>query len=623
MKPLAALLLTGSLCAAALAHAQGSEPSAPVCTVARDPQWVTPAGELHVLDAATSSVLRWSLGTRAALASLPITPGGVASAYVSAHNSLVTARATPNRLTVRPLVDKAPEKVMAQLPTGALCGLGATDELVIACLRNDAEVSYLVYPTASPSTSPLVRVDGVGEVRVPPPPAAILPSWDSMAWDAETRTLYVVRNQVFLLGAFALRVGEDGQLGEVSPLAEPSDPNSVRANETLTLLPDGRLFAPDGLLVNTSPELAIAADGDRTGNAFAIGADVLRLGSPVTRGCALAADATELHPDARVSTGPLRTAYWRGRAYLLIGSGATATLRALRAGTGDLDGDRAGDATDVFPLEPVTRRDWDHDGVADVEDAAPTQVGDWLDSDGDKVADNADKFPDDPNESRDSDGDGVGDHEDQFPDDPTRSADADSDGADDDEDFAPYDPLEQTDQNDNGVGDNADHDPPFGEPAEAFDVQVDRRAGLLGFSPEGDRARLVLVLYDNGRFKLCEPASCLGGTPRDFLGGTFERRGRAGKRLTLRFDVATMSRLWQDFAFEASGFVPLVDPDPRGSPFFFVPRKVFSSGSATLGPKGVTFGLSLRLGYPRPKTFDPGARGGVTWRGKGAQIELP
>jgi len=617
VKLLRILLATGLLSVTPLAHAQGT---APVCTVARGEQWVTPAGVLHVLDRASSSILRWSLATKQALGALPLGTGE-AFAYVPGRDSLVTSRSKV--LYVRAMKPGAPERGLAQLPAGELCGLGATDELAIACLRNEGEISYLAYRTDLPST-PLNRKDGVGTIRVPlppvdpndpnTPPQLVLPSWDSMAWDGET--LFAARTQAFFLGVLGVSVAPDGTFGEEVTVAAPNDPNAVRAIETLSFLPDGRLFAPDGLIATTNP-LQITANGGVTSQAFALGDDVLKLGGAVFRGCALTTQDGVLSPDARLASGPVRSVFWDGRVYLVLGSGATAKLRQLRAGSGDLDGDLSRDELDVFPLDAVTKRDWDHDGVEDSLDAAPTRADDWQDSDGDKVSDKADSFPDDETEWKDTDEDGVGDNSDAAPRDPNVQVDSDSDGVDDEVDFAPYDPLEQEDLDENEIGDNADRDPPFGEITDAWELAVRRRVSLAGFLPVTTDDSLFFVLYDNDRFELC-------GAFLDCLGGIVEKKSKNGKNLKLRFDVGSMSRQESIFRFDASGLVFTRDEDPReDDPLFFVPKKVVSNGTASIGKKGLTLMLRTQQSYKRKPKFGPGWNGALTWRGKGPAVELP
>lgn len=344
------------------------------------------------------------------------------------------------------------------------------------------------------------------------------------------------------------------------------------------------------------------------------------VGEELEAGCELSTEDGELSEDARLSSGVVRTAEWNGGAWLLQGSGASAKLRKLRPGTGDRDGDGAADEIDVFPLDPVTSRDWDHDGIDDENDAAPTDAGDWQDSDGDKVADNKDAFPDNPKEWKDSDEDGVGDHADAFPDDPERSLDTDSDGVDDESDAFAYDPLEQSDSDEDEVGDNAERDPPFGAPTAVFDLQLKVAARLAGFEPSATTTNPLLILYDNDRFKICELADCLD---TDSVSGTFQRKGRTGKTLKLHFDVRSLSKLLVDFAFEASALVPREAADPRTSPYFFVPKAVDSAGVAKLTRKGVTLALRARFSYKREPRFSAGWKGAFVYRAKGVPVELP
>lgn len=613
---LPSLVAIGLLSLAGFARAQGTEPSAPTCAVARDPQWISPAGVLHVLDGAGSAIPRWTLSTGAAIAPLAIGRGALAFAYFPARDALVIEHSDPPRLSLRPLSPRAGEQPFAALE-GDPCGLATTDEYVIACVAHN---HYFVFNSAGAPVAD-AYVGGV---------SATTHSWDGMAWDGDTRTLYATRTQGTFLGAIALLVDSNGTLGEAT-IVEPNDPNVPRRDEPLSLLPDGeRLVAPDGLILRTGPPLEIdVAPEDAPGDAFAIGSDMFSVGEALDTACALSTEDVDLSKDARLSSGAVRVAKWGGRAWLLRGAGATAKLQKLAPDSGDcdadpaqhdLDGDRACDDVDVFPFDPVTARDWDHDGVEDKQDAFPTNRSEWQDSDGDGVGDHKDAFPDDPNESLDSDGDGVGDHADAFPDNVHESVDSDSDGMGDNEDAFPLDPLEKSDADRDGIGDVGDAFPddasqsiqPFGQPIGTIRISVKRGARLSGFSPSAVATSQLLTLFDDDRFQMCALAHCLTGT--------FALAG--GNKLKLGFDTASLSDLEREFAAEAAEIVANDDADPPSSALTFYPKSVSSDGIAKLTKKGVvTLALRVRFGFKRATRGARGSLGAFVYRAKGTPAQ--
>ncbi len=613
---LPSLVAIGLLSLAGFARAQGTEPSAPTCAVARDPQWISPAGVLHVLDGAGSAIPRWSLSTGAAIAPLAIGRGALAFAYFPARDALVIEHSDPPRLSLRPLSPRAPEQPFAALE-GAPCGLAATNEHVIACVDHN---HYVVFN----STGSLVREADVGGV------SATTHSWDGMAWDGETRTLYATRTQGTFLGAIALPVTSDGTLHvEEATFVEPNDPNVPRGDEPLSLLPDGmRLVAPDGLILTTALFEIDVPPEDAPGDAFAIGDDVFSVGEALDTACALSTEDRDLSNDARISSGAVRVAEWDRRAWLLRGAGATAKLQKLAPDSGDsdahpahhdLDGDRADDDLDVFPFDPVTGRDWDHDGVEDKQDAFPTNNTEWQDSDGDGVGDHADAFPDDPNEALDSDGDGVGDHADACPDDPNESVDSDSDRVCDNEDAFPFDPLEQSDTDGDGMGDVGDAFPadasqsiqPFGQPIGTIAIAVTRRARLSGFAPGAVASSQFLTLFDDDRFKMCAVPNCVTGT------FAFAR----GNKLALHLDIASLSQLEREFAAEAAEIVANDHADPPSPALTFYPKSVSFDGVAKLTKKGVTLALHVRFGFKRATRGARGSLGAFVYRAKGTPAQ--
>jgi len=602
VKPLTALVI-GLLALAGPARAQTTPPAAPpTCGVARDPQLVSPAGVLHVLDHSGSQILRWSLPANGARPPLSIDPDAVAFGYLAEVDKLVIAR--PGGLTLRSLVEAADEEefVTFGAEDGELCGLATTERHVIACVSHN---HYLVFD----SSGELVADADVGDAD---PSAA---SWDAMAWDGATRTLYATRTQGTLLGAIALPIDENGALGEPS-FAEPNDPNTPHQARVLSLLPDGtRLIAPDGLILSTDPFAIAVAPKDAPGDAFAIGDEVFSVGDASGTACALSTHDGALAAHALISSGTVRTAERNGRVWLLHGDGATAALSELHPGTGDLDRDHALDGHDFFPLEPVSARDWDRDGVDDKHDALPTKVADWLDTDGDRVGDSVDAFPKDLHEWVDSDLDGVGDHADAFPDRPTETLDSDSDGKGDNEDAFKLDPLEQEDADEDGFGDNGEFEfgDPLGTPMASFDVEVKRAARLSGFASSLSTSSQVLTLFDNDRFALCALADCLTGS--------FERTGRAGTKLKLHFDIASRSRLEPVFAAAGAEIVAADTADPPSPTLSFVPKSVTSDGVAKLTKQAVTLSLRVTFAYKRAEVGARGTRGAFVYRAKGTPEE--
>jgi hypothetical protein len=622
--------------------------------VATDQQLVSPAGVLHVLDGA--QILRFSLLSASARPALTLDSNADALAYLPALDSLVIARdADPPELTLRPLLDDANEVPFAEealADPNSLCGMTTTDQQVVLCTNHN---HYLVLDAAGEIVSEADVGDFI-EPNAPDPndPNApvpqVQPSWDDMAWDGVTRTLYSVRNQGKLFGAFAVPIDPTGQLGEPA-FADPNDildtfppddpgkpdPNAPRTAQRLTLVRGGtHLIAPDGLEIATDPFQITTLPQLAKGELFELGDGIVTLGGAVgTAGCALRSSDLGLAEGALVSTGPIRSAERNGRAWILRGAAADAIVTEVFPQTGDLDRDHAPDSRDFFPFERSTGRDWDRDGIPDPNDAFPTNSKEWLDSDGDKVGDNEDAFPNDPTEQKDTDGDGVGDHADGCPDDlgdPNATTNSDSDSLDgaplcDDQDAFPFDPLEQVDSDGDGVGDNGDADPedpavqyaPFGTPTDSFQVTVKRDARLSGFPHEVTTDSELLILFDDDRFALCAPADCEPGMA---LTGTFERRGKSGNKLKLVFDTAVMSKLELAFGQAGAELVAADTADPPSPTLTFHPNRVTSTGSATLGRKGASLGLRIDFRYGR----DPGGRGtrGVfLYRAKGPPALSP
>jgi hypothetical protein len=607
---LRAAVILGLLAVAGSARAQG-DPNAPVCAVAHDPQLVTPAGVLHILDQPGGQILRWSLLAARARSSLAVDAGAIAFAYLAPRDSLVIAHSNPPTLKLRSLVETASEQPFFEIAPedGEVCGLAATEEHVIVCVNHD---HYLVLD----ASGELVGDTQVGDT------AEVGHSWDGMAWDDETRTLYATRTQGGFIGAIAVSVDPGGALGEPE-IVEPNDPNTPRADEVLSLLPDGsRLVAPDGLVLTTDPFAIAVAPTDAPGDAFAVGNDVFTMGAAADGACALRSADAHTVSAARISSGTTRTAERDGRVWTLRGDGASTAIREIRPGSGDLDHDGAPDSRDFFPLDPVSGLDWDRDGVADANDAFPTKSSDWRDSDGDGVGDNSDAFPKDQTEWSDRDHDG--DHADAFPDDPNESVDSDSDAVGDKEDSFPKDPLEQHDRDGDGVGDKGDAFPddplaavqPFGTPTQVFAVEVRRPAYLWAFAPSvgPPASSQLLTLFDDGRFSLCAVADCEAGK---YLTGAFVRIGHSGRKLALHFDVATLSALEPVFGAAGAEIVAADTADPPSPTLTFVPKSIASDGVAMLTRRGVTLSLRVRLHFKRDALGARGTRGALLYRGTG------
>lgn len=617
----------------ALARAQQTEPTAPTCSVSSDPEIVSPAGVLHVLQDA--QILRFSLLAGSARPPLSLADSADELAFLPPLNALVIARADPPSLSLRSLMDDADELPFAEealSDASSLCGMTTTDQQVVVCVDHN---HYLVLNAAGE----VVSEADVGDFIAPEepndpndpnaPPPVDIPSWDDMAFDAVTRTLFSVRNQGHLLGAFAQPVDTDGTLGDAAssdpnalgvfdPL-DPNapDPNAPRAAQPLSLASGGRLIAPDGLELSTDPFEITQIPQLAQGQLFALGDAVVTLGGASgTNGCGLTSEDLGLAKGALVSTGPIRTAERQGREWIVRGDGADATVSELFPGTGDLDRDHSPDSRDFFPFEHAAAgRDWDHDGIPDPNDAFPTKLDEWLDSDGDKVGDNEDAFPDDPNEQVDSDGDGVGDKEDGCPNDPSGTSDLDGDSVCDDTDAFPIDPLEQTDDDEDGVGDNAEaQDTELGEPIALYQVSVKRDARLRGFSHETTTDSELLILFDNDRFELCAPADCEAEAG---LTGSIVKRNQSGTRLGLELDIAAMSALEPVFAEAGAELVAADQADPPSPTLTFYPDQVTSKGSVTLGKKGATLSLQLDLRYDRGARGARGARGRLVYKAKG------
>jgi hypothetical protein len=617
---LGALVAIGLLALGGLARAQGTDPNAPTCGVARDLQLVSPAGLLHVLDPAAATIRRWWLTSGAAARPLTIEAGALAFAFLPARRSLIVAHADPQRLGLRTQDDRAAELPFATISAdlGEICGLAATDDLVVVCV---AHTHYVVLD----ASRRVVSEADVGALPEPNDPNAPLAhSWDGMAWDAAAETLFAIRTQGRFSAAIAVPLDAAGTLGEPE-IVELGDPNGpALGDESLALSPDGsRLVAPDGLELSTDPLDFAVLPADAGGDAFLVGADVFHVGGAVGADCELSPGALDGASETLLHSGLIRSAAWQGRTWLLRGPAAAATLQSLSVGSGDLDRDRAPDAKDFFPLDRTTGSDWDRDGVEDPNDAIPTNATDWRDTDGDHVGDNADAFPKDPKEWKDSDHDGYGDHGDADPNNPLEHLDSDSDGTGDNSDAFKFDPLEQRDTDGDGVGDNGDAFleipalslPPFGQTIATFDVAVTRGTGLAGFSPKAVTTSQVLTFYDDGRFSVCAPADCLAAKP---LTGTFGVRWKHGKKLKLQLDTRSLSQLEKDFALSAAGLTPTDSTTPA---LTFYPKFVASAGVANLTKTGVTLTLRVRFAFKRDPPFSAGWRGAFSYRAKGTPAE--
>ena len=619
MKPLcrlASALLLASLALPSALRADSTPAPTPVCSVARDPQLVTPAGTLNVLDLASGEVWSWALPTRSAQPTLSVGSDVVGFAFLSAREDLVVAHSTPPRLTLHSDAEATAAEPLAILPADSvICGLAATDAFVVACIDHD---QYLVFD----GSGTLLDRETVSPVTDPN-----TPSWDGMAWDPNAQTLFAARVQGTARSAIAVPIGADGALGEaqVVPMDAAAAP---LANELLALSPDAsRLTAPDGLTLTTAPFALQTLPEEAGGDVMTIAGERFTVGAATTfglSGCALKAETTPLSAHALLSPVLVRSAEWQGNVYLLRGPLASASLAKLRLGTGDLDSDHAPDAQDVFPLDPVVGKDWDHDGIPDKTDAFPTNKNEWQDTDGDGVGDNEDAFPTDPKEWKDSDHDGVGDNEDAFPFNPNEWKDSDGDGAGDNpndpaHDAFPDDPLEQHDTDGDGVGDNGDAFPddptrwvePFGAITAVFALELRQNAGLTGFKDgQGSRGAAVFALMDSNRFLLNLPSG-------EQLLGTTAPVGKSGRKLALEFSIASLSALELDFAPLGAAIVANDTANPPSPPLALIPQTVLTDGVLQFTKKGISLSLRARFAFTRGASKARGSHGGIIFRATG------
>jgi hypothetical protein len=591
-------LLLAALCLAAVPTALRAAdptppPPAPVCGVARDPQLVTATGVLHVLDVATTQILRWSLSTGTALPALTVNADVVAFAALPARKSLVIAHSAPPRLTLRALSGVSAEQPFFLLdPNAVLCGLGATDSFVVACVDH---AQYLVLD----SQGNLIDQEPIGTAA-----AGTTHSWDGMAWDAALSTLFAARVQGIARSEIAVPIGSNGALGTPTVL-DQHDADETIPDELLTLSADGtRLTAPDGLVLATEPFDVDTLPEAASGDVFQVGDDLFTVGAATESGlsgCALSAESAELLPQALLGPVLVRSAAFNGKTFLLRGDAPTATLHKLRT-TGDLDGDFAPDAQDVFPLDAVVGKDWDRDGVDDKTDAFPTNKNEWQDSDGDGVGDNEDKFPHDPTKwqdpsAPDSDSDGVPDATDAFPDDPLEQLDSDKDGVGDHGDFEPNDPAVSRE--------------PLGPITAVFDLDVGSRAKLLGFSAQvASTGAGTFGMDASHRFVLNLPSG-------EQLLGSYTKVGKSGKTLKLALDVAALSQVEPDFAAAGASIVANDTANPPSPVLSFVPRAVLGDGTAKLTKKGISVSLRVRFSFVRDPRGGRGSHGALLWRADG------
>src|SRR5262249_49881430 len=157
---------------------------------------------------------------------IPLDSSADALAFLPALNALVIARKTdPPELTLRSLMDDANEVPFAEdalQDFDDLCGMTTTDRQVVVCVDHN---HFLVIDASGEVVSDadagdFIEPPELDDPSAPPPP--VIPSWDDMTFDGVTRTLFTVRNQGKLLGAFAVPIDVDGTLGEAS-FADPND----------------------------------------------------------------------------------------------------------------------------------------------------------------------------------------------------------------------------------------------------------------------------------------------------------------------------------------------------------------------------------------------------------------
>ncbi|HXX49328.1 MAG TPA: hypothetical protein VEN47_13945, partial [Myxococcota bacterium] len=564
MKPVRLLALAATCAVPAVSLRADSTPApAPVCAVARDPQAVSSAGILHVLDLTNAVIRRWSLPAAAARPPLPVTSDVVAFASLSASDAVVLAHSTPPRLTLRPELATATEQPFVTLPPDAvLCGLGSSDQVVVVCIDQD---QYMVFD----AEGNLVGQQQIGDVT-----DTTTASWDGMAWDATSSTLFAIRVQGSSRTAIAVPLDASGALGDAQVVPLP-DSLATLADELPTVSPDGsQLVAPDGLVLATDTLDVVTVPETSGGDVFLVGNDLFTVGAATQSGlagCALSAQQATLLSNALLKPTLVRSAQWQGHDFLLRGDAATARLIPLAASdSGDLDADLAPDVQDVFPLDAVMVKDWDHDGVGDKDDAFPTDPHEWQDVDGDGIGDNEDAF--------DPDGDGVGGTADAFPDDPLEQTDTDKDGVGDHGDAFPNDPTRTVE--------------PFGAITQVYAVDLSQSAALSGFpEPVASQGPAVFAVEESNRFILNLPSG-------EQLLGTTSPLGKSTQKLALHFDIATLSQLERDFAPVAAQIVAsdTASPPPH---LRLVPYTVLSDGVLRFTKTGVSIALRARFGYPR------------------------
>ncbi len=520
----------------ALAPADPGTPFDPEST-AYEPagQALDDQGVVHLIDANTGSVFRWSIDEERY----------VGSARLLARPTLVTWSSALGRLflgigegadelgSLASFVrdGAGPEQPFAKLPHG-LCGLAAAGSFLVVCEAGDRLLSVF-----GPDGRLVERADRN--------------LYRGLTWSQANGRIYYLSWDDGRVVSHALAA--DGHLGP--PIV--SVPTGFIGVDP-RISSDGRqLLAPSGAILDGETLAQIGTIGISVSDAVWIGdklATIRREEPPLleVRGAETSVEAALPLPGHSYGA----RLFARGDRLLAVTpapGGPRMTLAEIddldRDGVpngddafpgdpaewSDRDADGVGDNGDAFPDDPAEQRDSDGDGVGDHADDLPFDPRETSDRDGDGTGDNGDDFPDDPFEWQDSDGDGVGDNGDAFPFDIHETRDSDGDGVGDNADALPFDPLEWRDSDGDGVGDRSDP-LPFGPLLHGLLLEGQQRIKFFGLGfLRADLPPTGLGILPGKRWSACAGGGCMLGT--------YEVAGRSGRRLVLSIDPRDLAAL--------------------------------------------------------------------------------